>query len=96
MKNVIIIDIDTERENQLQISKQTADSIPSSKEEAKDIVLRDIACICEGLRHMISIADENGFMDKKTLIETSIKHLRLLEQNNESSNDGLNERDTDK
>lgn len=96
MKNVIIVDIDTERVNQIQISKPNINGIPTNKEEAKETLLKDVACLCEALRHMISISDDNGFSDKETLIETSIKHLRLLEQNNESSNDSLNEGDTDK
>jgi hypothetical protein len=78
MKNVIIVDIDTERDNPLLISKQTKGEIPSSEEEAKEMVLKDIACVCEALKHLISIADEKGYHDKETLIDTSIVHLNTL------------------
>ena len=78
MKNIIIIDVDTEREQQLQIGKPSDTTPPTTPEEAKAIILTDISCVAETLNLMINIAHDSGYADKKELINTAIAHLQEL------------------
>jgi len=85
MKNVIIIDVDTEREQQLQIGKPSSDiQAPTSPEEAKAIIVNDIACVFETFKTMVLIADQSGYGKKEEYIKTAIADLNdLLTKNAE-------------
>jgi hypothetical protein len=86
MKNTIIIDVDTEREQQLQIRKPSDIQAPASAEEAKDVIVNDISCVFETFKMMVKIADKSGYASKNELIQTAIKDLETLltpvEENN--------------
>ena len=76
MKNIIIIDVDTEREGQqLKIGKPSDILAPTSPEEAKGIILSDIACVFEAFKTMVLIADKSGYGKKEDFIKTAIKEL---------------------
>lgn len=84
MKNVIIIDVDTEREQQLQIGKPSDIQAPTSSDEAKAIIVNDIGCVFETFKTMVLIADQSGYGKKEDYIKTAIKDLNeLLVKNNE-------------
>ena len=78
MKNVIIIDVDTEREQQLQIGKPSDIQAPTSPEEAKAIIVNDIACVFETFKTMVLIADKSGYGKKEDYIKTAITDLNEL------------------
>jgi hypothetical protein len=78
MKNIIIIDVDTEREQQLQIGKPSETKQPTTPEEAKEIILTDISCVAETLNLMINIAHDSGYANKKELVEKAIINLQEL------------------
>lgn len=73
MKNVLIIDVDTERTPAVKFLKDRDQ--PQSPEEAKKMVIDDISCACEGLCGLIHIADQNKYGEKKELVTTAIKYL---------------------
>ena len=72
MKTTIFIDVDTERENPIIITKPETISQPTTPEEAKAMLLTDIGCICETLCRLIHLSDQSGYIPKKELVETSI------------------------
>ncbi len=78
MKNAIYIDIDTERENPISFSKPASIAPPSNKEEAKTMILDDIACISEALSVLILMANHNEYGDKESLVATCIHSISSI------------------
>ena len=78
MKNIVFIDIDTEREIKVQIGKPEEITPPTNAEEAKTMINSDISCVCEGLCALIQMADQNGYGKKELLVKASIEHLNML------------------
>ena len=69
MKNIIIIDIDTEREQPVLIGKGKETPPPSTVEEATKMLFEDIACTTDALISMVHIVDQNKYGTKEDLIE---------------------------
>jgi hypothetical protein len=78
MKNVIIIDVDTDRVQSLQIGKPSDSKQPTNPEEAKEIILTDLACVSETLNLMINIASDSGYGKKEDLVRKAIENLNNL------------------
>tara|TARA_R110000868_G_scaffold115997_6_gene309357 strand:+ start:5291 stop:5545 length:255 start_codon:yes stop_codon:yes gene_type:complete len=78
MKNVVIVDIDTDRkENPLILGKPNEFVLPDNVDEKRELVLTDIKTLTEGLASLIRHSDLNGIVEKKPLIEAVVKHLNL-------------------
>jgi len=84
MKNIITIDVDTDRDAVVMISKPSTIPVPTTEEEAKKMILDDISIACEGLCTLIHIADQSKYGEKADLVKTSIKHLNdmLIDKTN--------------
>jgi hypothetical protein len=78
MKNLITIDVDTDREKPIMIGKGTEVTTPTNKEEARDMIINDIKCVCETLCILIDVADKNKYALKGELITESIKQLTKM------------------
>ena len=78
MKNVILINIDTDREQPLIIGKQEGINPPTTPEEAAVMITQDISCVCEALCTLIHMADQNNYGKKEDLVAASIKYLNDL------------------
>lgn len=78
MKNLIYIDIDTEREQPILIGKGSEITPPQTAEEAKVMITNDIACLCEALCSLIHIADQSGYAKKEDLINVSVSQINTL------------------
>ena len=87
MKNIIIIDIDTEREQSVKIGKPESFTPPTNKEEAKNVMDNDILCVVEALCSLIHTSDQSGYTNKSILIQATNKYLgELLEDKNTKKN----------
>jgi len=75
MKNVIIVDIDTDREQVVKIGKPDASSLPKNEKEAKQSVEKDIACMTEALITLIQAADESGYKTSDESIKDISMHI---------------------
>lgn len=75
MKNTILIDIDSERDKKIIIGKPELTQKPETTEEAKTMIIMDIADICDVLCELIHIADQNGYGKKSELVNAAIKSL---------------------
>lgn len=75
MKNELIIDIDTDRKNTILIKKPESVKPPKNEEEAKQMVLLDMASLCEALCTLIHVADQNGIKPGPDSLRDCIKHL---------------------
>lgn len=75
MTNTIILDIDTERKDTILFGKPPHVPQPQTKEEAKEMVLNDIACLSQAIASLILIAAQNTYGDKKELVHASVKTI---------------------
>lgn len=78
MKNLITIDVDTDREQPVLIGKGGDIPSPTNKEEAREMIINDIKCVCETLCMLIDVADQNKYALKAELITESIKQLTKM------------------
>ena len=78
MKNIIFIDIDSDRKKVVQIGKPTDTPKPTNAEEAKKMILDDLACTFEGFCTLIHVADQNKYGSKEDLIGEAIKYLNNM------------------
>lgn len=75
MKNSILINIDTEREQPVVFGKPPEVPQPQNKEEAGVMILNDIVCVTEALRTLIVMASLNGYGDKTELVDAAVKTI---------------------
>jgi hypothetical protein len=68
MTNSIFIDVDTERDKPIIFGKPPDITPPSTKEEAKEMILNDIICVAQSLKTLIIMAHENEYANKKDLV----------------------------
>lgn len=78
MKNILILNIDTNRDQPIIIAKPPDSVPPATPEQAKEMVLIDIKCITESLCRLIDIAHLNGYGDKVTLTDEAILTLHQM------------------
>lgn len=78
MKNLIYIDLDTDRKQVVLIGKTPETPKPTNYAESSEMIMLDISCVCEALLTLIKIADTNGYSNKEETIKTSINYLNKL------------------
>ena len=78
MKNLIYIDVDTTREKQIMIGKGSEIASPTNRDEAREMIINDIKCVCETLCMLIDTADFNKYDKKEELVTESIKQLTKM------------------
>lgn len=89
MKNIIIIDVDTDRKDQILFGKTPEFPDPTNREEAKEMIITDISHVSGALCTLIDIADYNQYASKELLINSVKEQLDQLliqkaPENNES------------
>jgi hypothetical protein len=89
MVNTIFIDIDTERNRPIIFSKPPDITPPTTKEEAKKMILNDVICLAQSLKTLIIMAHENQYADKKELLVACVNTIN--EALTENKYDNLNE-----
>jgi len=77
MKNIIIVDVDTERTPVTQIGKMEGSDLPKNKDEAKDSIIKDMACLTEGLVQLIQAADDSNFKTKEESLADIVRHIEI-------------------
>jgi hypothetical protein len=89
MKNEVIVLLDTESEQQIQIGKSAPVS-PSTFEELSEMMLLDMATLCEALIVLIKEVDKEGVKPKNESLESCMGHLKLaFEATHITSSPGL-------
>lgn len=92
MKNILIIEIDSDRKPNLIIGKPNTIPKPLNKEEAQKTILDDIFLLCEALGQHIDTAGYHGYGDKKKLVNDAIFHIMTI--TNEETKSEKNEETT--
>lgn len=72
MKNKIIVDFDSEREDRFLFSKPPDIPRPKTQDQAKEMVLLDIGCLSEAIVRLILLAQDNGYASKDDLIFSTV------------------------
>ncbi len=75
MKNLLLIDVDTDRDKPIVFGKSPDFEPPQTPEEAAAMVLNDIACMAEALTTLILMAGQNAYGDKAELVNATIKTI---------------------
>lgn len=79
MRNIIIVDIDTERKDQITVlGKPEGFPQPTSKEEVVKMMDEDLLCLCEGLATLINVMHQEKYKDGNTILKECIQ---LIEDN---------------
>jgi hypothetical protein len=76
MKNSICIDVDTDRDPIIKISKPLGQEIPSDGDAVKTMILNDITCVSEALSTLINMANNNGYSKKEDLVKAIVSRLQ--------------------
>ena len=63
MKNVVVFDKDTERDEQVIVTKLEGTKQPTSEIEAKAMIIEDISTATQGLMILVKIAQDSGYME---------------------------------
>ena len=62
MKNIVIFDKDTERDELVIITKPEGTEPPTNEGEAKAMIVEDISTATEGLMTLVQMAHDSGYM----------------------------------
>ena len=94
MKNKVLIDMDTDREDVIRLSKPEEElkDILEDKDTAKKMLFDDLTTICNGLGSLIQYGENNKYLESGKVAELCIK---FLEDNFMNSNKN-SETETDK
>jgi len=76
MKNVVIFDKDSERDEKLIITKPEGTEQPTSEEEAKAMIIEDISTATEGLMTLVKIANDSGYMDEDKSAQMIVDYFK--------------------
>ncbi len=78
MKNVMIVDIDTDRDRKILIGKSPDTTRPETQDDAINMVNFDIISLTEALCELIYVADLNGYGLKDDYVGHATERLKLL------------------
>lgn len=71
-----MVDVDSEREKQVIFNKPSDFIMPSSPDEAKEVIIEDLKTLAHGLGCLIKIAEDSGYGSAETLLNESIELLK--------------------
>lgn len=77
MKNLIVIDVDTNRQQQIMIKKPLESDEINNKGE---MLSNDINCIFEAFCSLVKLISTNGHGKKNEILDVAIKHLESLKE----------------
>lgn len=88
MKNSILIDVDTDRNDRpILFGKPPDIAAPETQEETREMILNDIACVAEALTTLILMASSNNYGNKEELVVASVKTIQSILDTKDNSPD---------
>jgi len=75
-KNILLIDIDSDREEAILFSKPDNTNQPKNKEDGVKTIINDIKTLSHALNLLISFAEINEFAKKDELIDECLKVIK--------------------
>ena len=74
-KNVLYVDVDSEREETVQIGKPKHFIAPLNKNAMEQVLMTDLTTLCEGIVTVAHLIDKEEFHSKDNVIKFVIQHL---------------------
>jgi hypothetical protein len=74
-KNQLIVDIDSDRKTKVIIGKPEGFVEPETIDAYADMMIKDVASLCEGLCTLIHVLDQSNVQPSYVTLENCIKHL---------------------
>jgi len=75
IKNVVIVDLDTNRDPKIQIGKPEEIQRPADAEEVKTMLVADMTTLCEGIITLIHAGHQNGYVDSAESVRACIEYI---------------------
>lgn len=92
-KNTLIIDIDSEAENPVILSKPEETKKPTTVKETVDMMSIDFKTLCVAISEMIYVGHVNGYFDGKEVLDKCIEELEeyknKLDDRNETKDENV-------
>ena len=85
-KNIISIELDTESEEPIIISKPDTVKQPETVQETIDMMSIDFKTLCVAISEMAFIGHANGYFDGKQVLDTCIEELNEVKKHLEDDN----------
>tara|TARA_B100000674_G_C37746362_1_gene871329 strand:- start:434 stop:697 length:264 start_codon:yes stop_codon:yes gene_type:complete len=78
MKNKVLIDMDTEREDVIRVSKpeQELNEVLDDENTAKKMLYDDLTTLCNGLGSLIKYGEDKNYFEGEPVAEICIKFLK--------------------
>lgn len=76
MKNVVIIDFDSDRDRAIEF-KKVESTPPENRADAEAMIKLDIDLMVEALYELMSVAEQGGYQDKETNINLIKKRFKV-------------------
>lgn len=75
MKNILLVDIDTDRVPPIKICKPPDVPVPASHAEMAPVLIQDMMCLCEAICTLIHVAEQAGYKSSPDSLRDCIRHL---------------------
>lgn len=85
-KNTLIIEIDSEAEQQVMISKPEEVEQPTTVEETINMMSKDFKTLCITIYEMAYVGHTNGYFDGKETLNNCIKELERYKESIDARN----------
>ena len=74
-KNVIYVDVDSERDETVKLGKPKHFIAPTNEDAMKHVLMTDLTTLCEGIVTVAHLIEKEGFHTKEQVLNFVIKHL---------------------
>jgi hypothetical protein len=74
-QNIVIVDVNSEREENVKLMKPEHFVAPSTKEAMQTVLMTDLTTLCEGLVTLAHLIEKEGFHTKEKVLNFTINHL---------------------
>jgi|TARA_Y100000389_G_scaffold202451_1_gene247777 hypothetical protein len=76
MKNTLMIDLDSDREDPIRITKpENVVETVKDEDSARKMVMDDLTTVCNALGTLITIAEDNNYFDSEKAVKMCIDYL---------------------
>jgi hypothetical protein len=75
-QNIVIVDVDSEREENVKLMKPEHFVAPSTEEAMKTVLMTDLTTLCEGVVTLANLIEKEGFHTKEKVLNFVVNHLQ--------------------
>lgn len=75
-KNIIIVDVDSERDENVKLGKPEHFVAPATKVAMQQVLMTDLTTLCEGIVTVAHLIEKEGFHNKDKVLDFVVNHLQ--------------------